>query len=426
MRILHVIQRYWPYVGGSEMYFQEISERLTKDGHQVTVYTTDAWDLEHFWAKGKRKVEGKSDTHNGVRIHRFPVRHLPLSQIVYPGTRRVMSWLSKAPLNTTALLFPLCLTTPLVPSMYRQLMSEGSYDIVHATNIPFDSLIYAAFRFTKKKGIPFIVTPFTHLGEPEDDAVRRHYTMQHQVEIMRRSHRVIVQTGIEEDYLAERGVPREKMVRVGAGINVDEVVGGQGQRFRDKYGVDAPIVFSLGAQAYDKGTQHTIEAMRRLWKGGSDATLVLAGPVMDHFRRYFDSLPPEVRQRCRLLGFIPDQDKRDLLDAGDVYVMPSRTDSFGIVYLESWLYKKPVVGARAGGVPDVIKDGENGYLVPFGDVDGLADRIATLLTDKDLARRFGERGYRKVLAEHTWDRKYAVINKVYQELGERFQQAEPR
>jgi glycosyltransferase involved in cell wall biosynthesis len=111
--------------------------------------------------------------------------------------------------------------------------------------------------------------------------------------------------------------------------------------------------------------------------------------------------------------------KKDLLDAGDVFVMPSRTDSFGIVYLESWLYKKPVIGALAGGVPDVISHGEDGYLVPFGDMARLADCIATLLTDRELARRFGEAGYRKVLTEHTWDKKYGLISQVYRQLGER-------
>ena len=207
------------------------------------------------------------------------------------------------------------------------------------------------------------------------------------------------------------------MVKIGVGVNADEVLGGSGHRFREKYNIKNPIVFQLGAQAYDKGSQHTIEAMRQLWERGHDASLVLAGPPMDHFLRYFETLPAEVRRRCHLLGFIPDEDKRDLLDAGDVFVMPSRTDSFGIVYLESWLYKKPVIGALAGGVPEVISHGEDGYLVPFGDVARLADCITTLLTDKELARRFGEAGHRKVLAEHTWDKKHGMISQVYRQLG---------
>lgn len=419
MNVLHVIPRYFPFVGGSELYFQEISERLVRDGHRVTVYSTDAWDLEHLWARNKRRVTERHQTHHGVQVHRFPVRHPPFGSLIYHGTRRGMSWLSAMPWNTTALLFPLCLTTPLVPSLYKQLMLDNPYNIVHVTGFPFDSLVYAAFRFAQKRRIPFIITPFTHLGEPRDEIVRKYYTMQHQIAIMKRSDKVIVQTQIEQNYLAKRGVPYAKMLKVGVGVNVEEVLGGSGPRFREKYNVKNPIVFQLGAQAYDKGSQHTIEAMRQLWERGYDASLILAGPPMDHFLRYFEALPDEVRRKCHFLGFISDEDKRDLLDAGDVFVMPSRTDSFGIVYLESWLYKKPVIGALAGGVPEVISHGEDGYLVPFGDVARLADCIAVLLTDKELAQRFGEVGYRKVLMKHTWDKKYGVVSQVYRELGAR-------
>ena len=64
MKVAHVIQRYWPCVGGAERYFQELSERLASDGHQVTVYTTDIWDLEGFWARGKARVSSKEEEHN--------------------------------------------------------------------------------------------------------------------------------------------------------------------------------------------------------------------------------------------------------------------------------------------------------------------------------------------------------------------------
>ena len=56
MRLLHIIQRYHPYVGGSELYFQELSERLARAGHSVEVWTTDAWDLDYFWSKKKREA----------------------------------------------------------------------------------------------------------------------------------------------------------------------------------------------------------------------------------------------------------------------------------------------------------------------------------------------------------------------------------
>jgi glycosyltransferase involved in cell wall biosynthesis len=145
-----------------------------------------------------------------------------------------------------------------------------------------------------------------------------------------------------------------------------------------------------------------------------DGTFVMAGSTMlDKFREYYEDLPEEVRERCRWLGFISDEDKRDLLAAGQVFCMPSRTDSFGIVYLEAWLNGAPVIGARAGGVPEVISDGVDGYLVEFGDVTALANMIQFLLQRTDIAREMAKAGRRKVLADHTWDHKIARIAEIY-------------
>src|SRR3954466_4245914 len=145
MRILHVIQRYYPYVGGSELYFQELSERLARAGHHVEVWTTDAWDLDYFWTKRARRVSSPRDTHNGVYIRRFPVKHLPFPSIYYRAWRRGMAELAALPVHSTGLLHRMSRITPWVPGLERALRSlaPGAFDIVHTTNIPFESMISA-------------------------------------------------------------------------------------------------------------------------------------------------------------------------------------------------------------------------------------------------------------------------------------------
>jgi glycosyltransferase involved in cell wall biosynthesis len=418
MRLLHIIQRYHPYVGGSELYFQELSERLARAGHSVEVWTTDAWDLDYFWSKKARRVASIRDRHNGVAIRRFPVRHLPLPPIYYRAWRRGMAVLSDLTFTPASTLYRFSRITPWVPALRKALkaLPPGAFDLVHTTNIPFESMIAAAADYAERVGIPHVITPFTHLGEPGDRSISRYYSMRHQLDLERRASRLIVQTRLERDFLGELGVPTDKMHRVGVGVNPYEVVGGNGERFRKKYGVRGPIVYYLGAAAYDKGTTHTIEAMRQVWARGVNATFIMAGSTMlDKFREYYEGLPEEVRERCRWLGFISDEDKRDLLAAGQVFCMPSRTDSFGIVYLEAWLNGAPVIGANAGGVPEVIADGVDGYLVEFGDVPALANMIQFLLQRPDIAREMGKAGRRKVLAEHTWDHKIARIAEIYDE-----------
>lgn len=420
MKVLHIVQLYHPVASGAARYFVEIGERLAREGHGVTVLATDAYDLEHLWAAGKRRVEQPEELHRGVRIVRFPARRLPGPALVYPVIRRLMVELARLP-GTTPILRRLATLTPRLPDMRRYLREQAAaderpFDLVHTTNITLDFAILPAFDFARRHGIPFACTPFVHLGVPGDRSILRYYSMRHQIDLLRQSDRVIVQTGLEGDELAARGVPRERMRRIGVGVSPEELAGGDGARFRAAQRIDGPLVLSIGAMAYDKGTVHLVEAMRRLWAAGSDATLALIGAPLSHFTRFHERLPEDVLARIRLLPYASDAVKRDALAAADLFAMPSRTDSFGIAYLEAWCYGLPVVGARAGGVPDVIADGSDGLLVPFGDVDALADTIGRLLHDRALAGRLGAAGRAKVLRELTWERIYVRVREVYREL----------
>src|SRR5438552_17169173 len=199
MRILHVIQRYYPYVGGSELYFQELSERLARAGHRVEVWTTDAWDLDYFWSRRARRIQQTQDKHNEVAIRRFPVRHLPFPSIYYRAWRRAMAEVSDLPSGSVPLLYRMARITPWVPSLRRALaaLPPGAFQLVHSTNIPFEAMIADAAGYAERAGIPHIITPFTHLGEPGDRSINRFYSMRHQLDLERRASRLIVQTRLE-------------------------------------------------------------------------------------------------------------------------------------------------------------------------------------------------------------------------------------
>jgi glycosyltransferase involved in cell wall biosynthesis len=131
----------------------------------------------------------------------------------------------------------------------------------------------------------------------------------------------------------------------------------------------------------------------------------------------YDSLPEGHRVKVRRLGPVTGQLKQDMLAATDVFALPSRVDSFGIVYLEAWAYEVPVIGCDAGGVPDVIEDGEDGLLVEFGDEEALAGAVKTLLASPVRRQAVGQRGRAKVEAQYTWHQIYAKLLGVYEELA---------
>lgn len=408
MRILHVIHRYWPARGGSEKFFIELSEQFAANGNDVTVFTTDAMDIQHFWLPGKESIKVRAEEHEKVRIERFPVRRFPK----HPHALRLLG-LIPGTAAKSIFSFP----SPLLPSMLRRIGTKERYDIVHATALPYDSLLYVASRIARRQGIPFVTSPFFHLGESSNDEVSRHYTRPNQLRIINGSDRVFVQTAIEHDFLASHGCPEEKMVLLGMGITPSELEGGDGARFRQKYDLgNRSIVCYIGPRTYDKGTFTLIEAMEELWIKGDDTVLALAGTDIEDFKRFYAGLPTELKSNVILLDYISDEEKRDMLDACTLLTLPSRSDSFGIVLLEAWFFGKPVIGANAGGIPGLVRDHIDGVLVPFGDAAGLANALDRLLSDGEYAHRLGAAGRKKVLAEFTWADKYRTVSDLYEEL----------
>jgi glycosyltransferase involved in cell wall biosynthesis len=289
------------------------------------------------------------------------------------------------------------------------------FELVHGVNISLEWPLLAAWRFARRHGLPFVATPFVHVG---DWSVQRFYTMPHQLAALTDADRVIVQTDIEARELARLGVPEQRIVRLGMGVDLDQVRGGDATRFQRQHGIDGPVVTFMGAVTDDKGAVHLVRAMQRLWDQGATATLVIAGqPVApSSFERVYGELPVRHRTHIRRMGPVRGRLKRDMLAATDLFAMPSRVDSFGIVYLEAWACGAPVIGCRAGGVPDVIEHGQDGLLIPFGDMPALASAIEALLADPARRRAMGQRGQAKVQARYTWDHIYQRLRALYEEL----------
>ena len=420
MRILHVSQRYHPARGGAEVHLAALSSRLAAAGHSVTVATSDLRSFEGFWEPGLERIAEAEAVVDGVRVLRFPVRHLPLAPRSYHAVRRLL-WLASRLAVPAPAMERLARLAPWIPALRRWLRrTREPFDIVAGMALPYESLLWAGFRFARRRQIPFVVYPLTHLGagaRPGADALSRFYTLRHQVALVRAADGVIAQTAAERDFYRARGVPAGRIAVVGPGVEPAEVRGGCGQRALAQHDLRAPLLFSLGTLSRDKGTVDLVETVRRLWADGRPVSLALAGAATGPFRRYLGRLPEAARRRLCLLGAISEEEKRDLLAACDLFVMPSRVDSFGIVYLEAWLYGKAVIGADTWGVNEVIEDGRDGLLVPFGDRQALGEAITTLLDDPQRAAAMGRRGKRKVYREHTWDQKYEQVAAIYQRLA---------
>lgn len=102
-------------------------------------------------------------------------------------------------------------------------------------------------------------------------------------------------------------------------------------------------------------------------------------------------------------GYVSNKELPYYYRACEVFLLPSREEGFGYVFLEAMWFGKPCIGARAGGIPEVVKDGETGLLVEYGDVKAIGDAIINLLEDETTRKRMGEEGHRRVMDNFIFD-----------------------
>ena len=330
------------------------------------------------------------------------MRHLPFGSLTFPAARYLSFVLSR---HAPAASRFLARFSPWLPDLPVALAAEEP-DLLFAWNITLEGLTSAVSAHARDRNIPWIGVPLLHLGRP------RFYTMRHQLNLLRGAAAVLAQTSMEKEFLVQTGFAPGKVHVVGPGVDLGESERADGARFRAAQGLSGPLVLFLGALAREKGAFQVLEAMRCLWDRGLDAKLILAGPGTAQGERAAGRSARSRSPLLRALGTLSESDKWDAIDAADVVVMPSCTESFGLVYLEAWARRKPVVGARVGAVPDVIEDGVDGLLVRFGDVAQLSAAISSLLEQPERGQAMGQRGYDKVVRGYQWRQQYERLRSV--------------
>jgi glycosyltransferase involved in cell wall biosynthesis len=408
--VAHFVQRYPPALGGSEAYFARLGEFLVRNGVDVTVFTTNANDLEAFWSYRGRRFRAGDSLVNGVAVRRYPLCH-------FPGQRRALRLLGLLPFRPWQLMTASC--NPLCWRMWwDSLYSPDTFDLVHVTAFPYGWPLYCGLTLARRWKVPFVVTPFLHLGDPEDpaDRTRRAYTAPALLTVLAAADRIFVQTDVERDALLQRGFPSQCLVLQGMGVDRENCIGGNRHVARQRWGIgpEEMVVGHLANNSVEKGTVDLLRAATFAWRSGRSFRLVLAGPEMPNFRRFWEHF--RMADRVIRLGVVSEDGKRDFFAGIDLFAMPSRSDSFGLVFLEAWANGVPSVAYRAGGVPGVIRHADDGLLVRCGDLQAIADALITLCDDPALRKRLGTSGALRLEREFRWQDKLGLVLDVYREL----------
>src|SRR4051812_12212367 len=213
------------------------------------------------------------------------------------------------------------------------------------------------------------------------------------------------------------GVPAAHAVTIYEGIDLAHVAAAPPADLHAELWLphQAPVVGNVAALVPHKGQRHLIAAAALVVKHVPDARFVIAGE---------GELRPQLERQIKehhlekhvfLAGFRPDI--LSVHKGFDIFVMSSVTEGLGTSLLDAMACGKPIVATTAGGMPEVVRDGETGILVPPRDDEGLAAAIVTLLKDEKLRRAMGAAGERRVRDCFSSERMVQDTLKLYERVA---------
>lgn len=389
MRVTFLVANYWPSVGGAQLDVQHVAEGLVaRHGFSVGVVTTDA--LRSPGAVEPGHVGAAPTELNGVAIRRLPVARrthdvVRTARMVRKraGLRLRDSSIAAGPLGARLAM--------------AAVRAARSSDVVVGVGSPFLTL-WGADMGTRGTSCAHVVLPLLHLTkvDPPPWVVRS----------MARADGCAACTGFEQEWMVAHGVARQRTAVLPPGCDPERYPATGPAEARRRAGLpDGPTVGYVGRMAAHKGIDTLADAMELVWARRPEATLLLAGSHAGW--QGFDDAVSRLRRtggdRVAVRSPFADEDRPTLLSACDVVAFPSREESFGMVTVEAWCARRPVVAGDIAAVRSLVRPGVDGELVPVDRPDVLADAIADLLGDDARRDAYGRAGRHRAEQEFAWD-----------------------
>ena len=391
MRILQVIPYFPPAYafGGPVKAAYLISRELAKKGHDVTVYTTDVGDFNSRLKVSSYEVIEK------VKVYRF---------------------------NNLSLRFVKKLKFFITPKLIPFLSKEiRKFDIIHLHEYrTFQNIVI--HRYAKKHSIPYILQARGSISRIGSwPTLKWIYDVFFGYRILRDSSGVIALNHIEAEKYRFMGIPKEKIAIVPNGIDLSEYANLPPKgSFKEKYNIplDKKIVLYLGRIHKIKGIDLLIKAYMYLinYMNFKDIILVIAGPD-DGFLDEIKALIKKLRIKDILLtGPLYGRDKLEAFVDSEVYVLPSRYETFPNTILEAYACSKPVIASNVEAISDIVLHKKTGLLFKVGDIKDLAYAIAYVLTHPVEALEMGREANKFVKDNFSIERIINLFEMLYEKI----------
>lgn len=304
-----------------------------------------------------------------------------------------------------------------------RLMKERKYIMVH-THTPVASFIGRIAG--KLSGVPYIVYTAHGFHFHEYGSKLRNFIYYRLEKFAGRFTDVLI-TINKDDYKIvkeKKIVPKGKVAYIkGVGVDANEinpkaVEECSKEKEREKLCIteETYVTTSIGRLNREKHFDDIIKAMRVIKKRGAKFRLFIAGdgPLKPNLIKFSESFAFE--KEVTFLGYT--ENVSELLSITNIYVSASSREGLPVSVMEAMAMEKPVVAYNIRGVRDLVEDGVNGFLVPFGDVNGLAEKILYLIKHPEVAEEMGKKGREKVEREFSLNVILPQMEKLYREILE--------
>ena len=387
MKILMLTWEYPPrIVGGIARVVHDLSHRLVKDGHEVTVVTYKDANIPNL-------ADYEDD--KGVQVYRTE------NYMITPNN--FTDWIMQLNFN-------------LIAKATEIINKKGKFDVIHA----HDWLVtYAAKTLKQSYKIPLVATIHaTEAGRNSGihDEVQR-YINDTEWLLTYEATDVIVNSNYMKNELQRLfGLPYDKINVIPNGVNLNLYSGVERDyNFRRMYAMDnEKIILYLGRLVYEKGVQNLISAMPKILDKYNDAKLVVAGKggMIDELRNQVNYMG--IQNKVYFTGYLDSESVKKMYKCADVAVFPSTYEPFGIVALESMLSGTPTVVSDVGGLNEVVDHGVDGMKSYAGNPNSIADSVLALLYDQDLCNNISKNAKAKVKNNFNWNKIAQDTHYVYE------------
>jgi len=376
-----------PMTGGEGAYTYGLAKALSDSGHRVSVITAD--------------VEGR----RGVSKNKIEI--IPITPIEKPGLK-LFSFNLKAMKKIV------------------EIYNNQNIDILHFT--------YDFYKITIKKekiSVPIIAT-LHHPWSAERRFIKAKiplfrpayfrrlvvlsYFAKMSKEICENADKLIaISKYTAQSYISEFHVPPDKIEIIPNAVDTNKFHPAvDGYEVRKKLNLEERdrVVLFVGRLDYNKGIEYLLRSFSRINEEGTEARLVIVGEGA--LKKYICKYP--LKNSIIPVGHVSEEDLPKFYAASNLVVLPSLMEGFGITLLEAMASGKPCVATRAGGVEDVVINGETGLLVPPADSYSLCHAIRTFLTDDKLSKEFGTAGRKRAENYFTWGKVAKRTVEVYKKV----------